>query len=72
VAAIEEVLLRVSRLVKEVHEVRELDLNPVFALSPGQGCRIVDARIRVEPAPRGCSTSFTSLWFDITQLNHRA
>jgi acyl-CoA synthetase (NDP forming) len=48
VAAIEDVLLRVSRLVEEVPEIVELDLNPVFALSPGQGCRIVDARVRVE------------------------
>lgn len=47
--AIEEVLLRISRLVEETPEIRELDLNPVFALPPGQGCRIVDARIRVEP-----------------------
>jgi len=47
--AIEEVLLRISRLVEEIPEIRELDLNPVFALPPGQGCRIVDARIRVEP-----------------------
>jgi len=45
--AIEEILLRVSRLVEEVTEIGELDLNPIFALSPGQGCRIVDARIRV-------------------------
>jgi acyl-CoA synthetase (NDP forming) len=45
--AIEEVLLRVSRLVEEATEIGELDLNPIFALSPGQGCRIVDARIRV-------------------------
>ena len=37
VAAIEEVLLRVSRLVEEVPEIRELDLNPIFALPPGQG-----------------------------------
>ena len=49
VAAIENVLLRVSLLVEEVPEVRELDLNPVFALPPGKGCRIVDARVRVEP-----------------------
>lgn len=48
-AAIEEVLLRVSRLVEEIPEVVELDLNPVFALPPGRGCQIVDARIRVEP-----------------------
>jgi acetyl coenzyme A synthetase (ADP forming)-like protein len=47
-AAVEQVLLRVSRLVEEVPEIVELDLNPVFALAPGQGCRIVDARVRVE------------------------
>jgi acetate---CoA ligase (ADP-forming) len=47
--AIEEVLLRVSRLVEETPEITELDLNPVFALPPGQGCLIVDARIKVEP-----------------------
>lgn len=48
--AIREVLLRVSRLVEEIPEISELDLNPVFALAPGQGCRIVDARIGVKPA----------------------
>jgi acyl-CoA synthetase (NDP forming) len=47
IAAIEEMLLRVSQLVEDLPEVRELDLNPVFALSPGEGCRIVDARIYV-------------------------
>jgi acetyl coenzyme A synthetase (ADP forming)-like protein len=49
VAALEDLLLRVSRLVEEVPEISELDLNPVFALPPGQGCRIVDARIHVKP-----------------------
>ena len=48
VDAIEEVLLRVSRLVEDIPEISELDLNPIFALPPGQGCKIVDARIRVE------------------------
>lgn len=48
IKAIEDVLLRVSRLVEEIPEITELDLNPVFALPPGQGCRIVDARIRVQ------------------------
>jgi len=47
VDAIQEVLLRISRLVEEVQGIHELDLNPVFALSPGLGCRIVDARIRI-------------------------
>jgi hypothetical protein len=50
VKTIEEVLLRVSRLVEEIPEISELDLNPIFALPPGQGCRIVDARIRIEPS----------------------
>jgi acetyl coenzyme A synthetase (ADP forming)-like protein len=48
VPAIEEVLLRVSRMVEDVPEIRELDLNPVFALPPGQGCAVVDVRIRVQ------------------------
>ncbi len=47
VAAIEDLLLRVARLVEEVPEITELDLNPVIALPPGKGCVIVDARIRV-------------------------
>jgi len=47
VDAIQELLLRLSRLVEEVPEIVELDLNPIMALPPGQGCRIVDARIRV-------------------------
>jgi acyl-CoA synthetase (NDP forming) len=47
VGAIQEVLLRVSRMVEDVPEIRELDLNPMFALPPGGGCAVVDARIRV-------------------------
>jgi acetyl coenzyme A synthetase (ADP forming)-like protein len=49
VPALEELLLRISQMVEQLPEVRELDLNPVFALPPGQGCLIVDARIRVGP-----------------------
>jgi acyl-CoA synthetase (NDP forming) len=45
--ALREVLLRLSRLAVEVPEIVELDLNPVMALPPGQGCRVVDARVRV-------------------------
>jgi len=52
VTAIEDLLLRVARLVEEVPEISELDLNPVMALAPGQGCLIVDARIRLEPLQR--------------------
>jgi acyl-CoA synthetase (NDP forming) len=56
VAALEELLLRVSQLVEEVPEISELDLNPVFALPPGQGCRIVDARIGVKPTGKTTET----------------
>jgi acetyl coenzyme A synthetase (ADP forming)-like protein len=45
--ALRELLLRVSRLATEVPEIAELDLNPVMALAPGVGCRIVDARVKV-------------------------
>ncbi len=48
IAAIEDLLLRVARLVEEVPEIAELDLNPVIALPPGRGCQIVDARIRID------------------------
>jgi acetate---CoA ligase (ADP-forming) len=48
---IEEILLRLSRLVEEIPEISEVDLNPVIAMPPGEICRIVDARIRVESLP---------------------
>lgn len=51
VPALEELLLRVSRLAEEVPEVGEIDLNPVFAFPPGGGCRVADARVRVRPEP---------------------
>jgi acyl-CoA synthetase (NDP forming) len=47
VEALRDTLLRIARLAEEVPEIVELDLNPVIALPPGNGCRIVDARIRV-------------------------
>jgi acyl-CoA synthetase (NDP forming) len=47
VTALSDVLGRLSQLVEAVPEISELDLNPIFALPEGQGCSIVDARIRV-------------------------
>jgi acyl-CoA synthetase (NDP forming) len=41
------VLQRLSALVEELPELRELDLNPVRVLGPGEGAIVVDARIRV-------------------------
>jgi acetate---CoA ligase (ADP-forming) len=50
VAALEELLLRVSALVEAHPEVAELDCNPVKVLP--QGAVVVDARVRVEaPTP---------------------
>jgi acyl-CoA synthetase (NDP forming) len=51
--ALKEVLLQLSRLVEEIPEIVELDLNPIFAFPPGRGCLITDARIRVAPAAAG-------------------
>ncbi len=48
VAALEDVLVRVSSLAEHVPEVAELDCNPVVVLE--EGAVIVDARVRVEPA----------------------
>lgn len=50
--AIEEVLLRISHLAEAIPEISQIDLNPVIALPEGHGCRIVDARLRIElPQP---------------------
>ncbi len=48
--ALEEALRRVSHLVERVPEIGELDMNPLFALAPGEGYRVVDIRIRVRGA----------------------
>ncbi len=45
--AIHDLLLRVSRLVEEVPDIAELELNPVLVGPPGEGCRIGGCRIRV-------------------------
>jgi acyl-CoA synthetase (NDP forming) len=49
VAALEDLLVRVGRLVQDVPEIAEMDLNPVI-VSP-HGAVAVDAKVRVAPAP---------------------
>lgn len=51
VAALRDVLYRISHLVDEVGEIVEIDLNPVFVLA--RGVAAADVRIRRTPAPRG-------------------
>jgi acetyltransferase len=48
VKAIKDLLARVSVMVEAIPAIAEMDLNPVMLLAPGNGARIVDARIRVQ------------------------
>jgi acetyltransferase len=50
-AALEQVLLRVSELVCELPEVREMDINPLIA--DDRGLVAVDVRIGIAPSPPG-------------------
>lgn len=49
VAALEELLLRVSCMVEDVPVIAEMDLNPVKVLPPGEGCVAVDVRVLLKP-----------------------
>jgi len=51
VAALEELLLRVSALISDIPEIAEMDLNPIKVLQPGDGCCTVDARVLLRSAP---------------------
>jgi acyl-CoA synthetase (NDP forming) len=46
--AIVDTLLRVSRMVGDLPQIREMDVNPLLVREPGRGVVAVDARIRVE------------------------
>jgi acetate---CoA ligase (ADP-forming) len=47
--ALEDVLLRISRLAMDFPQISELDVNPLLAL--GQGAVAVDARVLLGPVP---------------------
>lgn len=51
VGALEDLLVRLGAIAADLPEVAELDLNPVTATP--SGAVAVDARVRVQPAPRG-------------------
>lgn len=46
--ALKDLLFRVSRLVENVPEIKEMDMNPLKALPPDEGYVVLDARVRVE------------------------
>jgi acetyltransferase len=43
--AIVEALLRVSQLLVDFPEIKELDINPLRVFAVGEGCRALDARV---------------------------
>jgi len=45
IPAIEECLKRLSQLVSDFDQIKELDVNPLIVHEKGKGCTIVDARI---------------------------
>jgi succinyl-CoA synthetase beta subunit len=45
--AAERFLFQLSMFITKHPEIREMDLNPLFILSPGAGVKICDARIKV-------------------------
>lgn len=47
IAALEELILRVSQMLDEHPEIEEMDLNPIKVMPPGHGCLVVDARVSV-------------------------
>ncbi len=59
--AVIETLLRVSAMVTAIPEITEMDMNPVMVLEPGEGVRVVDARIRVKPVRKGWFPSLDDL-----------
>jgi len=45
--AVVDILLRLSRMVGDLPEILEIDMNPLIARPPGEGVMAVDVRIRV-------------------------
>ncbi|MEW6026374.1 MAG: acetate--CoA ligase family protein [Planctomycetota bacterium] len=42
-----EIIMGVSRLLKDCPEIKELDINPIMLYPEGERCKVVDVRIRV-------------------------
>ncbi len=48
VAAVHDLLLRLSAMIEDIPNIAELDFNPVKVMAQGEGYYIVDARIMLE------------------------
>ena len=51
VAALKDILLRVSRMVTDLELIDELDLNPILLSGRAEDIRIADLRLRVRSVP---------------------
>ncbi len=45
ISKLSECIQRLSQLVSDFEEIKELDMNPVLVMEAGKGCRILDVRI---------------------------
>ncbi len=45
---ISECLQRISQLVSDFNEIKELDMNPVLVFEKGKGCKVLDVRIGLD------------------------
>ncbi|MFH1231728.1 MAG: acetate--CoA ligase family protein, partial [Planctomycetota bacterium] len=45
-----EIILRVSQLLQDYPEIKELDLNPVMLYPEADKCKVVDVRIKISGA----------------------
>ena len=47
VEKLSECIQRLSQLVTDFREIKELDMNPVLVMEKGEGCKILDVRIGI-------------------------
>ncbi|MBS3926959.1 MAG: acetate--CoA ligase family protein [Nitrosarchaeum sp.] len=47
IAKLSECIQRLSQLVTDFKEIKELDMNPVLVMEKGKGCKILDVRIGI-------------------------
>ena len=47
VGKLSECIQRLSQLVTDFREIKELDMNPVLVMEEGEGCKILDVRIGI-------------------------
>ncbi|WP_306457941.1 acetate--CoA ligase family protein [Streptomyces sp. SA15] len=52
-AALEEIVLRISAMVEDLPEIEALELRPVRLLPPGDGVAVAHATIRLADSPTG-------------------